>query len=184
MQSLRNKIILPSFGLIGFAVLSAFIMMPNIALASDVLNTPAIMTTHWPTLLQLSLARAGKRIVSVGERGVILLSDDDGKSWRQAKVPVSTTLTRVMFPEEKTGWAVGHYGVVLKSVDGGETWIKQFDGNEAIKQVNQKIDSSQGETQLSNSNQPPIDGAENPLLALHFFNEKEGFVAGCVRGNL
>jgi len=158
--------------LIILCLLFAFVIAPNITLAADVLNTPAMMTSRWSTLLQLSVARAGKRIVSVGERGVILLSDDDGKSWRQAKTPVSTTLTRVIFPGEKIGWAVGHYGVILKSIDGGESWTTQFDGKEAIRLATAKGTASLGETQ------PPIDGAENPLLALYFIDEKEGFVAG------
>ena len=46
--------------------------------------------------LLLGVARAGKRIVAVGEYGNILLSDDDGKTWHQAKdVPTTVTLTAV-----------------------------------------------------------------------------------------
>ena len=83
----------------------------------------------------LAITRAGARLVAVGERGSILLSDDSGVSWRQAKVPVSVTLTAVQFPNAKAGWAVGHLGVVLHSADGGETWAKQLDGREAASLV-------------------------------------------------
>src|SRR5690606_9884464 len=84
--------------------------------------------------LQLAVSRAGNRLVAVGERGVVLLSDDDGRNWHQAEnVPVSVTLTDVHFVSATHGWAVGHSGVVLHSADGGETWQRQLDGNQAAK---------------------------------------------------
>ncbi|SFV07858.1 WD40/YVTN/BNR-like repeat-containing protein [Pseudoduganella namucuonensis] len=77
----------------------------------------------------LSVARAGGRLVAVGEHGVVALSDDNGATWRNARsVPVDVTLTVVRFASQKTGWAVGHVGVVLRTDDGGETWVKQMDG--------------------------------------------------------
>ena len=82
--------------------------------------------------LLLGVTRAGKRIVAVGEYGNILLSDDDGKVWHQAKdVPTTVTLTAVWFSDEKTGWAVGHDTLILHTTDGGETWVKQFGGGES-----------------------------------------------------
>lgn len=69
---------------------------------------------------------AGNRIVAVGEEGAILLSDDGGKTFRQAKyVPADSTLTSVTFVDDKDGWAAGHSGVILHTVDGGETWALQ-----------------------------------------------------------
>ena len=74
----------------------------------------------------LAVARAGGRLVAVGERGTVLLSDDDGRSFRQAEaVPVSTTLTGVSFSDANRGWAVGHAGVVLRTTDAGNTWQLQ-----------------------------------------------------------
>ena len=74
----------------------------------------------------LSSARAGKRIVAVGNHGIVLLSDTDGADFRQAKsVPVRSTLTAVFFVDEKTGWAVGQWGVVLRTDDAGESWTLQ-----------------------------------------------------------
>ena len=66
---------------------------------------------------------AGSRLVAVGERGHVLLSDDGGGQWRQAQaVPTRTTLTAVHATDARTLWAVGHGGMVLKSVDAGEQW--------------------------------------------------------------
>ena len=178
MKLIRNKNNHYWFLLVMEFMSFAVALAPDIARATDVLEKPAMMTSRWSTLVQLSVARAGKRIVSVGERGVILLSDDDGKSWRQAKDPVSTSLTRVAFASDKTGWALGHNGVVLKTIDGGENWTKQFDGKEALRLNKSKPESHQGELASPGSVQNANDGSENPLLALHFFSEQTGIVAG------
>lgn len=66
---------------------------------------------------------AGSRLVAVGDFGIVLLSDDTGRSWRQAKsVPVRSMLTAVTFADDSNGWAVGHGGIVLATHDGGESW--------------------------------------------------------------
>lgn len=76
----------------------------------------------------LGATRAGERIVAVGAHGVILISDDQGKTFRQAKaVPTRATLNAVSFAGDKEGWAVGHLGVVLHTTDGGENWSMQRD---------------------------------------------------------
>ena len=82
--------------------------------------------------LLLGVVRAGDRLVAVGEYGNVILSDDEGKTWRQAKsVPTTVTLTAVHFADEKTGWAVGHDTLILKTADAGKTWVKQFGGGES-----------------------------------------------------
>ncbi len=56
------------------------------------------------------LGPGGKRIVAVGDHGIVLLSDNDGADFRQAKsVPVRSTLTAVCFVDDKTGgrWGIG-----------------------------------------------------------------------------
>ncbi|KWF05243.1 WD40/YVTN/BNR-like repeat-containing protein [Burkholderia pseudomultivorans] len=80
-----------------------------------------------PTHMMLTDAtRAGARIVAVGEHGIVLLSDDDGSTWRQARrVPVSATLSAVSFVDAKRGWAVGQWGAILATDDGGDTWVTQ-----------------------------------------------------------
>lgn len=71
----------------------------------------------------LDVTAAGPRLVAVGERGHVLLSDDQGQTWRQARdVPTRTTLTCVHASDAKQLWAAGHGGVILRSADAGETW--------------------------------------------------------------
>lgn len=88
-------------------------------------DRPAVMSAKASRSLLIDLARAGARLVAVGDRGHILFSDDQGKSWTQAKVPVSVMLTSVSFPNAQEGWAVGHNGVILYSSDAGSSWQLQ-----------------------------------------------------------
>lgn len=99
----------------------------------------------------LGAASAGPRQVAVGEEGVVLLSDDGGRRWRQARsVPVSATLTSVSFADARHGWAVGHWGVILATADGGETWTVQ---RLAV-------------------------GEDRPLFAVHFLDAEHGVAVG------
>lgn len=94
------------------------------AVAADA-PAPAIPSIKAHKSLLLDVATAGKRLVAVGERGHIVVSDDNGNSWRQVKVPVRSLLTAVYFANERTGWAVGHESVVLATQDAGENWVVQ-----------------------------------------------------------
>jgi len=97
------------------------------------LQRPALLTPRALQANLLGVARAGERLVAVGERGVIILSDDQGRQWRQVPVPVSVTLTAVRFADAKHGWAAGHSGVLLSTADGGATWQSVLDGLTVVK---------------------------------------------------
>lgn len=81
-------------------------------------------------LLLIDASRQGSRVVAVGDRGYIVISDDNGKSWRRAKSPAAPLLTAVEFIDDKNGWAVGHDSVILATSDGGENWQQQFSAPE------------------------------------------------------
>ena len=72
--------------------------------------------------LLLDGAAAGSRVVVVGERGHVLVSTDDGASWKQAQVPTRALLTAVHMHDDRIGWAVGHDAVILRTDDGGDNW--------------------------------------------------------------
>ena len=113
----------------------------------------------------------------------MLLSDDAGKSWQQAEVPVSSDLVAVSFPTASTGWAVGHDGVVLQSTNAGGRWIRQLDG---IRAGSVMVDyysrgaaaDSQRAALLQEAERFAAQGAENPFLDVWFENETTGFVVG------
>ena len=60
-----------------------------------------------------------------GEFGIIMASDDGGRTWRQQRSPVETTLFGVSFADARRGWAVGSDSVILRTEDGGNTWVPQ-----------------------------------------------------------
>lgn len=70
------------------------------------------------------LARAGERLVAVGELGHILLSEDQGATWTNAKITPDrgSALSQVIFLNDKEGIAVGHDSWVLYTQDGGLSW--------------------------------------------------------------
>jgi photosystem II stability/assembly factor-like uncharacterized protein len=98
-----------------------------------VLHQDAIQVRDPAHVLLISIAHAGKRLVAVGEHGMIIYSDDNGGSWKQAAVPVEVTITTVAFATPQIGWAAGAYGVVLHTEDGGTTWQDQLTGIEVNK---------------------------------------------------
>ena len=82
----------------------------------------------------IAVAMAGRRIVAVGDYGIVILSDD-GKVYRQAKaVPTRAVLTSVFFLDDKRGWAAGHDGTILATMDAGETWqqLREEPGKERV----------------------------------------------------
>ncbi len=154
---------------------------------SDPLHRPAMISKMAEKGLLLSIATAGKRLVSVGERGHILISDDNGVSWRQVQAPVSVTLTSVRFPTPLKGWTLGHSGVVLHSDDAGETWVKQLDGVQAAQLVLDGLrakevsgqDTPEGlDSRIASAEQLLRDGTDKPFLDLYFQDEHKGFIVG------
>lgn len=97
---------------------------------AEVGDWPAVSAPLAARSLLLDVARAGDRLVAVGERGHILVSDDDGASWRQRPSPTSVMLTAVSFGDADTGFAVGHDAVILRTRDRGETWELQYRDSE------------------------------------------------------
>lgn len=113
--------------------------------------TPAAASPIAAEATMLGIAWAGPRAVAVGERGIVLLSDDRGRPPRQARlVPLSSTLTAVAFADAQHGWAVGHWGAILATADGGETWRIQ------------RTDTAE----------------DRPLFAVHFFDTQHGVAVG------
>ena len=73
-------------------------------------------------------AREDGRLIAVGERGHIFISDDRGSEWRAALSPNTATLTAVRFVDARRLVAVGHDALILRSDDGGESW-HEISGN-------------------------------------------------------
>ena len=66
--------------------------MPFAATAAsfrDVLDAASLSSPLAAKGLLCGLARAGKRLVAVGQRGHVLTSDDAGRTWQQAAASAS-----------------------------------------------------------------------------------------------
>ena len=129
------------------------------------LKRSALMVSQAEKAVLLGAAVTGSgRIVAVGERGVVILSDDGGMHWRQASTPVSVTLTAVRFAGGQQGVAVGHGGVVLTSADGGESWQLRLDGQRAVLLAQEDAKASGNPRLLENVELMMAEGPDKPFL--------------------
>jgi len=105
-------------------------------------------------LAPASLLLDGKYVegwaIAVGERGHVLISEDDGESWRQVEMPTRATLTGVHFRNRQQGWIVGHDATILRTRDGGRTWDRVYHDPEE----------------------------ESPLFDIWFMDDENGFAVG------
>lgn len=149
----------------------------------ELLRQNAPLTERWRSLVQLNVTSVGSRMVSVGERGSVLISDDSGLNWRQVRTPVSCALVSVAFLDERTGWAAGHCGVVLKTTDGGETWTKVLDG---IVAADIEQSAAEAEAVTADGDTPRVrearrlvsEGPDKPFLAIRFPDPQHVLVVG------
>lgn len=155
--------------------------------AQSPMERPALQVRQPQRAAILGVARAGRRIVAVGERGIALWSDDAGRTWQQATTPVSVSLTSINFVDERTGWAVGHSAVILHSADGGATWVRQFDGSDLTRAANERLRQSGTAKQASEDAVDPSLAvtkllaepiADKPILDVSFADAKTGYAVG------
>lgn len=144
----------------------------------DVLDTPALPSPLAPRAPLFALARAGTRVVAAGQRGHVLWSDDTGRRWQQAEVPVSSDLTGMHFADAEHGWAVGHDGVVLHSADGGRRWQRQLDGRGLGPVLLAQAQALGEEKAVAEARRFADQGAENPFLDCWFDDTRNGHVVG------
>jgi len=99
----------------------------NAPAAGDILpRSGPLRAATMGRLLLVDAVRIGNRIVAVGDRGYVVVSEDHGVHWARAVAPDAPLLTALEFTDAKHGWAVGHDEVIIATVDGGHTWTEQF----------------------------------------------------------
>jgi photosystem II stability/assembly factor-like uncharacterized protein len=152
----------------------------------DVLDTPARLSPLASKAMLQAVAKAGSRLVAVGPRGHIVVSGDEGATWKQASVPVSSDLTAVFFADAQNGWAVGHDGVVLHSGNGGESWQVRLNGHKAndlllaAMEARAKAEpaSADAKALLAEAQRYKEQGADKPFLDVWFADAANGYVVG------
>ena len=146
------------------------------------IDTPAMTAVRPQAAPLIAVTRAGNRVVAVGQRGVVVLSDDVA-AWRQVPMPLSSDFTAVSFPTPTTGWIVGQDGVILHSADAGETWVKQTDGMllpQLMVEYYLTRDASDPRIAkaLKDARRMVEDKDYKPLLGVWFDDVSTGFVVG------
>ncbi|MFT6915755.1 MAG: photosystem II stability/assembly factor-like uncharacterized protein [Motiliproteus sp.] len=118
-------------------VLMALLILPTLSFAAlpDRASRPSAPVDAGQRFPLMDITPMADRLLSVGERGRILISFDQGGHWRQAQVPVSVLLTAVDAATDTSAWAVGHDSILLNSTDQGESWTLALDG----PQINQLV---------------------------------------------
>jgi photosystem II stability/assembly factor-like uncharacterized protein len=151
---------------------------------NDPRDTPARLSRLAESGPQTAVAAAGERLVAVGPRGQILVSEAGTAAWRQVPVPVSVDLTALTFATPLLGWAVGHDGIVLHSADGGQSWVKQLDGRQIVRTMTEFYKRREGEGDAAAAaalaevaRMQETDGSR-PLLSVWFRDARHGFVVG------
>lgn len=131
-------------------------------------------------------------LITVGNKGTIILSENGGTSWKLiSNVGTKQNLKAVAFACKNVAYAVGDTGTVLKSMDGGQSWkvlqspvINNLNAITVISadtfwiaatkaKILKSVDGGTSwEEQFVNS----MDGAS--LLAIKFINHNDGYVFG------
>lgn len=184
--------------------LLAILGLPSEAVLAqgDALDEVAVTSQLVQQSLLLDLEQVGTKLVAVGERGHVLISDDNAINWTQVSVPVRVTLTASYFVDEQHGWVVGHDGVILRTTDGGISWSKLLDGYQANELMLEHAQTLLAEVEdaLATASEEQIEaleiklesliittedaesfraeGASRPFLDVWFKNSMEGFVIG------
>jgi photosystem II stability/assembly factor-like uncharacterized protein len=142
--------------------------------ANDPLNEPAKNSALATRSAFTTITRSGARLFAGGERGLILYSDDQGKTWGQASVPVRVTLTSIRFADASHGWAVGNGGAILRTEDGGAHWSKQLDGNAIARML------EQGAHGLTEERRKRLigEGADKPFLDIYIKDADNAMAVG------
>lgn len=149
------------------------------------IERPALVVKTPEKAVLLSGIALGSRLVAVGERGLVVLSDDGGKRWQQAKsVPTSVTLTAVKAMPDGTLFLTGHGGVLLRSQDQGLTWVRVTQGARLAAAAAARADElltaaePNAERVRRDATRLEADGPDKPLFDIAFQNNRRGMAVG------
>lgn len=172
----------------GACTLAGLLMAVGCTMASaeveDALTRTSTVSAKTGQALMLAVAHAGDRLIAVGERGTVLVSDSAARNWVQVSTPVSVTLTAVHFLDARNGFAVGHGGVVLGTQDGGSTWRRLLDGRKAAELIladahsRADTDPTQHAAWVAEAERIVTDGPDKPFLDVHFSDARNGLAVG------
>ncbi|MDR0869762.1 MAG: hypothetical protein LBN39_03125 [Planctomycetaceae bacterium] len=87
-----------------------------------------------PLLQTLCSEHNGKEIFAAGLPGTMIYSATNSAStkWKATPTGNNAPLHKIVFLNEKTGWAAGELGTILKTGDGGASWNVQTTGGKKL----------------------------------------------------
>lgn len=176
-------------GLGSFSVLASETKSESSRGLHDPLEQPSIIQDLSRPQPAVAIAQAGGNLVSVGLRGLIMISSDGGNSWSPSTSPVASDLVQVYFRDELHGWAVGHDSVLLATTDGGKSWEVRLDGRRLVTLLREhystavgideyEAESLLGEVDLALSTSSDPDVMATPFLDVFINDNGEGFLLG------
>jgi photosystem II stability/assembly factor-like uncharacterized protein len=142
------------------------------------LDRPAQIVRAPEHAVLLAAAAVGPRWVAVGERGIVVRSEDGGRHWTQVPAPVSVTLTGVRFADAQHGIAVGHGGTVLVTEDGGMRWERRLDGRRIAELLLADAQARGDAAAKKAAEQLLADGPDKPLLDVLLLGPQRALVVG------
>jgi photosystem II stability/assembly factor-like uncharacterized protein len=133
-----------------------------------------------------------QRVWAVGDRGLIVHSEDGGKTWEPQTSGTREQLFSITFHADgQQGWAASLSGTILKTVDGGKTWEPQTNRTQAaLFSITFHADGQQGwaagdggtilkTMDGGKSWEPQTSGTEASLFSITFHADgQQGWAAG------
>ncbi len=106
----------------------SLVAITGVGLASIGLRAMPQPDRSWESYYGVTILPSGRAVV-VGDKGVVMTSDDGGKTWARQTLKKGWKyydLYSVAFaPDGSHGWAVGDAAVIFRSDDQGLTWVEQ-----------------------------------------------------------
>lgn len=104
--------------------------MGKVVRSDDEGKTFVLQNTPTAANLQGIAAWDARRALVVGNGGVVIVTEDGGKTWKEKKAPLSAVANKFLrvkaYPGGKA-WIVGEMGAVLFSSDYGEMWVRKVE---------------------------------------------------------
>jgi photosystem II stability/assembly factor-like uncharacterized protein len=135
------------------------------------------------------------------DRGFLMATGDAGRNWQPVELRDKSLdasdqrqyngngLVRLLFADDRAGWAVGEAGLILSTRDSGQTWARQRVPVSKLFYDVTALDASQawavggGGTVIrtvdggKNWNEQP-SGVKQALHAVHFLDNRRGWAVG------
>lgn len=111
------------------------ILLPSLSIAGS--SNGWIYQTPYPTSSTLLAAKfmTPNNGWVAGEYGIILYTDDGGKSWELQESGTWEDIKSIAFINDRIGWAVGKEGSIIHTEDGGKRWEPQKNVKASLHKV-------------------------------------------------